>query len=135
MPISVIISSLTVLISFMWTRGARVDPTISRRARDALRTSDVWLRVGEQVLLELIFTVESFTAQRAAVRTTVNHAVLDQVWPRSEPIASSYIHIRAETKPDWNVFVWWHITDRQREPVFNSKFYDVPNPIALQGGP
>ena len=44
------------------------------------------LRVGEQVLVELVLPVEAFAAQRAAERATVDHPVLDQVRPRRKHV-------------------------------------------------
>ena len=44
------------------------------------------LRVGEQVLVELVLPVEALAAQRAAERATVDHPVLDQVRPRRKHV-------------------------------------------------
>ena len=52
------------------------------------------LRVGKQVLLQLIFAVKSLAAQRAAVRPSMHHAMLDQIRARREPLVAQMTRVR-----------------------------------------
>lgn len=62
------------------------------------------LRVCKQVLLELVLAVKSLTAQRTAVRSPVNHAMLDQVGTRREPLITQMTGVRPVTEVQVLVF-------------------------------
>ena len=96
------------------------------------------LRMCEQVLLELVFAVESLAAQRAVERSLVHHPVLDQVGSGREPLIAQRTRVRsvaevqvlvlhqyvlvAET-PVTNVALVWFLAD-VRQP-------DVPDQAVL----
>jgi len=58
----------------------------------------VRLWVGKQVLLQLILAIEFLTTQRAAVRPSMNHPVLDQIRPRREPLVAQMTRVRPVTE-------------------------------------